>query len=154
MVPGDEPKGSQRGSALFLALMLILVMSTMGFGLLSRTLLVERIAGSERWATKAFYAADAGIEMAKARLKVNNTNTFDFTLNDLRNGNVASQIDINVSALDQAGPPVFALGNQAGGSDGLYMFFYKGTSNSEETQLTNSARQVTAIFNRGPVPIE
>ena len=44
------------------------ILTFLGFGLLSRTLLVSQIAGAERWTAKAFYAADSGINVAKARL--------------------------------------------------------------------------------------
>jgi len=62
--PSPEQASGERGSALVLALYLVVILSLIGFGLLTRTLMVTRMAGSERWVTKTFYAADAGLNLA------------------------------------------------------------------------------------------
>lgn len=155
---GLAPRKGERGSALFIALILIIVMTFLGFGLLTRTLLVARIAGSERWSTKAFYAADAGIASAKARLRIRQTQAFTFPMTDLRGETgalAAGPIQVSVSDLDTVGAPQPVVGSQIGGGQGgaetLVMMFYKGTSLAQQA-LTRSERQVMATMAMGPAP--
>jgi len=155
---GRDPRNGERGAALFIALVLVIIMTFLGFGLLTRTLLVARIAGSERWSTKAFYAADAGIASAKARLRIRQTIAFTFPVSDLRGAQGqrdAGQIQVAVSNLDNVGAPQPVIGSQIGGVQGgtetLVVMFYKGTSTAQQA-LTRSERQVMATMAMGPVP--
>ena len=50
----------ERGAALILALMVSLVLVFLGMGLLLQTSLGLQASGTDRWVTKALYAADAG----------------------------------------------------------------------------------------------
>lgn len=160
--PSASPPNWERGSALILALVLTIILTFLGFGLLSRSLLVTRIAGSERWSTKAFYAADAGISAARARLRIRATQAFNFTVADLRGvdtdnlGNYG-QIQVAVSDLSQVGAPQPVVGSQAGGGQGpgsepMFIIFYKGTSVAQQA-LTRSERAITATLSIGPVPL-
>jgi Tfp pilus assembly protein PilX len=54
---------SERGAALFMALMVSLVLVFLGMGLLLQTSLGLQASGTDRWVTKALYAADAGAMM-------------------------------------------------------------------------------------------
>jgi len=158
----DSPPSRERGSALILALVLTIILTFLGFGLLSRSLLVSRIAGSERWSTKAFYAADAGISAARARLTIRRTAAFNFNLTDLRGPDPTGlsdhgQIDIAVSDLAQVGAPQPVVGSQVGGGQGagsepLFIIFYRGTS-AAQAALTRSERVITATLSIGPVPL-
>ncbi|MCJ7756401.1 MAG: hypothetical protein MUP13_17710 [Thermoanaerobaculales bacterium] len=55
-----EPRSGERGAALILALMVSLVLLFLGMGLLLQTSLGLQASGTDRWVTKALYAADAG----------------------------------------------------------------------------------------------
>lgn len=155
----EHPHDGERGSALVVALILVILLTVIGFGLITRSLLVTRIAGSERWSTKAFYAADSGLEVAKARLRVRRTQAFQFPLDDLRGpqaDRLTGTIAVSVTDMTNVGAPQLALGSQApggqGGAEPLYFIFYKGMSTADET-LTRSERQIEATMGIGPVPL-
>jgi Tfp pilus assembly protein PilX len=155
-----QPNRRERGTALFIALVITVVLTFLGMGLLTRSLLVSRIAGSERYSTKAFYAADAGINAAQARLKIRRTQAFSFTLADMRGGidttKAVTNITVNVTNLDSVGAPQPVVGTQVAGGQGggepLYMMFYKGTSTASQT-FSRTERVVTATMSIGPVPL-
>ncbi len=54
---------SERGAALIMALLVSLVLVFLGMGLLLQTSLGLQASGTDRWVTKALYAADAGAMM-------------------------------------------------------------------------------------------
>jgi len=56
-------RSSERGAALIMALMVSLILVFLGMGLLLQTSLGLQAAGTDRWVTKALYAADAGAMM-------------------------------------------------------------------------------------------
>lgn len=56
-------RSGERGAALILALMVSLVLVFLGMGLLLQTSLGLQASGTDRWVTKALYAADAGAMM-------------------------------------------------------------------------------------------
>ena len=56
-------RSSERGAALIMALMVALILVFLGMGLLLQTSLGLQAAGTDRWVTKALYAADAGAMM-------------------------------------------------------------------------------------------
>ena len=59
-IPAPERRDGERGSALILALLVAVVLVFLGMGLLLQTSLGLQAAGTDRWVTKALYAADAG----------------------------------------------------------------------------------------------
>ena len=56
-------RNGERGAALILALMVSLVLVFLGLGLLLQTSLGLQASGTDRWVTKALYAAEAGAMM-------------------------------------------------------------------------------------------
>ena len=56
-------RADERGAALIMALMVSLILVFLGMGLLLQTSLGLQAAGTDRWVTKALYAADAGAMM-------------------------------------------------------------------------------------------
>ncbi len=60
-------RDGERGSALFLALMVSLVLLFLGMGVLMQTSLGLQASGTDRWIVKSMYAADAGV-MAQIQL--------------------------------------------------------------------------------------
>ena len=61
--PARAGRAGERGVALILALMVSLVLVFLGLGLLLQTSLGLQASGTDRWVTKAMYAADAGAMM-------------------------------------------------------------------------------------------
>mgnify|MGYP006306281893 CR=1 FL=1 len=154
--PGAAPEASaERGSALLLALVLIIVLTFLGFGLLTRSLLVSRIAGEERYSTKAFYAADSGLSVAQARLRLRIDEKVDFSMTELRRGSQTGQIEVAVSDMSQVGTMQPVVGTQTsggqGGGEAMFLHYFKGTSNARQA-LTRTERQVTSIICVGPMP--
>ena len=62
--PGD----SEKGMALFLAILLLLVVTVMGVALMFTASIEQTLAGTETKISKIFYASDSGIEYASAML--------------------------------------------------------------------------------------
>jgi len=157
--PGRWP--GQEGVALLLALMLLVVLSLLAFALVTRGLVASRIAGFERFATMTFYAADAGVAGAKARLRLGKIEAFDF---GIREGRVAGAVEagrpiaVEVSPLVPAGPPRLVVGSQIGGGQGddgesLCELVYRGGSRAVH-DLTGSRREISMTLSIGPVPLE
>jgi hypothetical protein len=156
----NEAAGRERGSALLLALFMVVILTLIGFGLLTRTLMVSQIAGSERWSVKSFYAADSGLQTALQRARLNQTAGFQFSMQDLRGAGgsrLVGNIAVNVDPLQRVAAPQPVLGSQLGGGQGsgdlyLYVISYAGRSTSNQ-QLTRTRRVVSNIFTVGPVPL-
>ncbi len=155
---GDQEKGS----ALVVGLFVSLIISLLALGLLGRTLLVARICGAERWGVRAFYAADAGLNMAQVRAKVQGLDAFSFSLpigNDVGYGVDATTqediIDVEVDALQPSGHPRLVVGSSANAGQGadasLIIQSYRTTARSRH-RATNSAREITEVFGVGPMP--
>ena len=153
---GPSDRHGERGAALFVALALIIVMTFLGFGLLTRSFLASRIAGLERWPAKTFYAADGGISAARARLRVRQTVAFNFDVSDFRGPNAVASgqpIADAVTDLAMTGPPRIAPGSQVGvAGEPLFILFYRGTSAAVHP-TTQSRRRITATMSLGPVPL-
>jgi Tfp pilus assembly protein PilX len=62
-------RGRRRGFALFLALLVLLVLTISGIALMFNTSVEQSMAGTETKVSKTFYAADSGIEFAGAQLQ-------------------------------------------------------------------------------------
>ena len=66
MMTKDDLK-DQKGIALVVALIMLLVLTFIGFGAISLTSYEARIAGNERVYNNAFYASDGGVENFRGR---------------------------------------------------------------------------------------
>jgi len=156
----DDQCRNERGAALFISLILILILTFMGFGFLTRTMLVTQIAGAERWTTKAFFAADAGINFGMARLRVRETGTFTYQLEDLRGykgTGSKGQITVTVSDFGQTGVPIADFGDQTGGGQGsgteaLYSMSFSGEATSVQP-LTRSEAVVSSTLSVSDSPL-
>jgi len=60
--------GDQKGVALIVALIMLLVLTLIGTSSISSTFFESKISGNERVGTKAFYAANAGIQVGLNQL--------------------------------------------------------------------------------------
>jgi hypothetical protein len=58
----------ERGAALFLAILVLFILTVMGIALMFTTSIENTLAGTETKISKIFYAADSGIEYAGAML--------------------------------------------------------------------------------------
>jgi hypothetical protein len=63
-----ERSGHQKGAALVIALIMLLLLTLIGISALNTTTLETNIAGNERVYNMSFYAADGGVENFRSRL--------------------------------------------------------------------------------------
>jgi hypothetical protein len=148
----------EAGSALLIAIFMLLVISVISLGLLSQTFIVSQIAGAERWSVKAFYAADSGLNLAQTRARIQALAAFDFTLRDMRgpNGLVqAGAVNVHVDQLQATGAPRLVIGSEANAGQGsgpsLIVQSYRTTSRARH-ELSRSERVIGVIFGIGPMP--
>lgn len=64
----NKPPAGERGVALFVAILLLLVVTVMGLALLFTASIEQTLSGTETRISKIFYAADSGVEYAAAML--------------------------------------------------------------------------------------
>lgn len=151
---------SERGVALLVALMLIVVLSLLAFALVTRSFVASRVAGIERYKTMTFYAADSGINCLQTRLSIGKFSGFALDVPDLRGPQAAETgrpIKVVVSPLLPAGPPRAVVGSQIGGGQGsdgdsLCILVYRGDSHALHSP-TGSRATVSATLSLGPVPL-
>jgi len=156
----SSQRSGERGVALFMALILIALLTMLAFGLVVRSLFASRIAGLERWSVKTFYAADSGVAAAATRLRVQQTGAFELPIPDRRG--VAARatgepIKVQVAALRVVGPPRYEIGSQIGGGQGagaeaLATVFYR-TQVDARHRLSSAHRELEATLSLGPVPV-
>lgn len=146
----------EKGSALVLALFMIVILTVLGLGLVLRTKVTMAVAGAERPMTKNFYGADSGIHAGYARLAVHNPCPFTFHFEDVRSSDVIYPIDINVAESRQIGLQQ-AVGSMVGGAMGgggqkLPSPSFRMNSDAAE-QATQTARAVEAEVFFDPKPV-
>jgi Tfp pilus assembly protein PilX len=108
-------RSGERGAALIMALMVSLILVFLGMGLLLQTSLGLQAAGTDRWVTKALYAADAGAMMQIEMIQLGAIGTPDqFVLEDdpALQGMLKGQFTVTISEFCESQPatPVFANG--------------------------------------------
>jgi Tfp pilus assembly protein PilX len=108
-------RSGERGAALIMALMVALVLVFLGMGLLLQTSLGLQAAGTDRWVTKALYAADAGAMMQIEMIQLGAIGTpGSFILEDDPNlsGMLKGQFAVTISDFCESQPatPVIANG--------------------------------------------
>ena len=108
-------RAGERGAALIMALMVSLVLVFLGMGLLLQTSLGLQAAGTDRWVTKALYAADAGAMMQIEMIQLGAIGTpGSFILEDDPGlpGMLKGQFTVTISDFCEAQPatPVIANG--------------------------------------------
>jgi hypothetical protein len=59
----------EKGAALFLAILVLFILTVMGIALMFTTSIEQTLAGTDTKVSKVFYAADSGIEYAAGRLR-------------------------------------------------------------------------------------
>ncbi len=108
---------SERGAALILSLLVSLVLVFLGMGLLLQTSLGLQAAGTDRWVTKALYAADAGammqIEMIQMGV-VGAPGTFILEDDTSLPGLLKGQFSVTVSQFCETEPAQPMVGFQEG----------------------------------------
>jgi hypothetical protein len=148
---------SQRGAALMIAMMVLLVVSLLALGLVGQSMLVAKLSGAERWMVKAFYAADSGLNVAQTRARIQQLDGFNFSLSDRRSttGDAIAAVDVAVDPLQPIGAPRMVIGSSANagqGSDTTLVIQSYRTRSTAAHQLSNSERAVEVIFGLGPMP--
>ena len=155
----DPSASAERGSALLLAVFGILILSLLALGLLGHSFLVTELASAERWAVKAFYAADSGLALAESRARIQQLAPFQYTMPDVRvyggSAGIAEDITVQVAELSPTGAPRIVLGSEVsggqGGEDPLVIKTYR-TASLARGERTNTERRLQVIFGVGPMP--
>jgi hypothetical protein len=60
--------GDQKGVALVVALIMLLVLTFLGISSISSTVFESKISGNERWGSAAFYAAAGGVDVGISQI--------------------------------------------------------------------------------------
>lgn len=121
--PDLAGREGERGVALILALMVSLVLVFLGLGLLLQTSLGLQASGTDRWVTKALYAADAGSMMQIGMLQRGQLGApSSFTLTDDPNlpGLLKTQFTVTISDYCETAPAQYDDDSQAGDDDEGY----------------------------------
>ncbi|NWF99728.1 MAG: hypothetical protein HXY19_02130 [Thermoanaerobaculaceae bacterium] len=150
----------ERGSALVLALFMIVILTVLGLGLVLRTKVTMAVAAAERPITTNFYAADSGIHAGYARLTVNNPCAFTFHLQDVRGsaGSVTFPVLISVEEArflggqQEIGSNV--SGAMGGGGEKMVSQSYRLAAEAfEEATRTRRAVEAEVYFDPKPETI-
>ncbi len=152
-----KSSNAQRGSAMLVALLMVVLLTVLGLGLVLRTRVTMGSAGAERTITKGFYAADSGIHAGFAHLQVNNPCAFSFIMQDQR-ASAQFPIQVNIPDSRQVGPPQRVAGSEAGGGisgggTSLVYYSYRIRSDSFEP-ATQTTRIIEAEVSMGPVTLQ
>ena len=113
--PQMSDRHGERGAAIILALMVALILVFLGMGLLLQTSLGLQASGTDRWVTKALYAADAGammqIEMIQLGV-IGAPGTFNLVDDPSLSGLLKGQFTVTISNFCESQPatPVIANG--------------------------------------------
>lgn len=129
-------RDGERGSALFLALMVALVMLFLGMGLALQTALGLKASGTDRWVVKSLYAADAGAMMQIALVRNANLQPpGGFTLADDTSlpGLLRGQYQVTVSDFCEAQPSTYVDIDGAVSQADFRMRFFHLRSQSTRT---------------------
>jgi len=116
-IPNQDPRhrDGERGSALILTLLVAVVLVFLGMGLLLQTSLGLQASGTDRWVTKALYAADAGAMLQIHMIQqgvISAPGTFNLIDDPGLPGLLKGQFAVTVSDFCETQPatPVFANG--------------------------------------------
>jgi hypothetical protein len=128
------PRPGERGAALILALMVSLVLVFLGLGLLLQTSLGLQASGTDRWVTKALYAADAGAMMQIEMIQLGIfTPPGTFVLEDDPGlpGLLKGQFTVNVDNFCLTQPDLPVPGSQSDDEEGFSQKFFHLRSRAE-----------------------
>lgn len=122
-------RSGERGAALILALMVSLVLVFLGLGLLLQTSLGLQASGTDRWITKALYAADAGAMMQIRMIQGGVLGTpapTSFVLVDDPNlsGLLKTEFTVTISKFCTTEPDQPVQGYEAGDEEGYSRRFF------------------------------
>ena len=116
-IPNQDPRhrDGERGSALILTLLVSVVLVFLGMGLLLQTSLGLQASGTDRWVTKALYAADAGAMLQIHMIQqgvISAPGAFNLVDDPSLPGLLKGQFAVTVSNFCETQPatPVFADG--------------------------------------------
>ena len=142
-----RPRGREKGIALFVALLLLLVVTVMGIALLLTASFENTLIGTENRISKIFYAADSGIEygsaMLNSTLDYNGSNPMPGGVSSHYPGSPTSDMEVTIQ------PPIF-LGyslppgeqiqseGKGYGSSQVVENFYALTSSARSTKIEAS----------------
>jgi Tfp pilus assembly protein PilX len=146
---GFAQRESERGAALILSLLVALVLVFLGMGLLLQTSLGLQASGTDRWVTKALYAADAGammqIEMIQMGV-VGAPGTFILEDDTALPGLLKGQFTVTVSQFCESEPAQPMVGFEEGYLERHFYLRSEATRNiGDLTGMTRAAVQADVV---------
>lgn len=163
IVPTVDAAGTdtgERGAALILALMVSLVLVFLGMGLLLQTSLGLQASGTDRWVTKALYAADAGammqIEMIQQGV-LGAPGTFILTDDPDLAGLLKTDFTVQVDMFCFTEPDLAIQGTQAEEDEGFVQkfFHFRSTATRNVGDLAGLTRaSIEADVQTQPYPTD
>jgi Tfp pilus assembly protein PilX len=117
----------ERGAALILALMVSLVLVFLGLGVLLQTSLGLQASGTDRWVTKALYAADAGAMMQISMIQggvLGSTGSFVLVDDPSLSGLLKTEFTVTVDRFCTTEPDQPVQGYEAGDEEGYSRRFF------------------------------
>ena len=133
----------ERGIALIVALMILLVLTLIGISAIGTATFENRISGNERLGNNAFYAAEAGIEVGFNRLP--DVSSFSGTVGDVnyQSGTFSDSTPQRSTHLGKTTvPPGFSLDSDGGYDAELYQASATGTYFSARKGIEVQVRYV------------
>jgi Tfp pilus assembly protein PilX len=135
--------GSQRGVALVLALMMLIVLTLIGLSSITTTVYEAKIAGNERFGNAAFYAAVGGGEVGIGNLP----NIASYT------GSIGSDENYRSGRMTDSGPqPLAYKGTIQNKGDEVTMWEYKRYQINATGVSFGARKEVEMQAKVGPYP--
>lgn len=162
-------RSASRGSTLIIAILVLLVMTVAGVALMFNTSVENSLAGNETRMSKAFYAADSGIQYAASQLAVTNGTYVGGNVPGNLSSNTPgseTQKDITISVapplmlepLRRGGYQIASLGSEYKPTEFFdVMFRVESTANSDEiraSKVITSQISVYPMTITAPVPVD
>jgi hypothetical protein len=144
--PDLAGREGERGVALILALMVSLVLVFLGLGLLLQTSLGLQASGTDRWVTKALYAADAGAMMQIGMLQrgqLGAPSSFTLTDDPSLPGLLKTQFTVTISDFCETETATYGEQSEGGDLDSGYharFFHFRSVADRDLGDLAGLTR--------------
>lgn len=129
------PIRAQRGAALIMALVILLVLTVLGISALTTTTLEEKMSGNTQETTRAFEAAESGVNSALGTAGVLNLNAS--TVNDFTYGGFTNARAKVTSKFIQYSPPKRGSGYSAQMRSANFAIESEGKTNANAISTVN-----------------
>lgn len=128
---------SQRGAALIIAVLILLVLTVVGIFAVTTATLDTKITGFHKWHVEAFYAADAGVDFAVAQCPFGTMDTLTPSPSQWSTATSQPQSSVTVTYRGETLPPVGSgTGQRAGFMAHHYIIISGGADQADIASST------------------